>query len=176
MKEKDPNKIFATYSAILNQQQFIAGELDYSILDKHKPFLRQLAAIGNSGISVFDLCKKEHVFYSPDFSTLLGYDLKEIEDKGQGFLDAKIHPDEFLELMKNGISLFKLFYHFSNDEKTNFKLINEYRILNADNKYIRVIEQHQLLESDPHGNIWLTLSIIDISPNQELNKGLKCQL
>jgi DNA-binding CsgD family transcriptional regulator len=176
MTENEQNKIFATYIEILNLQKFIAGELDYFILEKHKPLLQQLANINNSGISVFDLSKKEHVFYSPNFCTLLGYDLKQIEEKGHGFLDAKIHPDDFVELTKNGISLFKLFYHFSSDEKTNYKLITEYRILNADYKYIRVIEQHQLLELDHYGNIWLTLSIIDISPNQEINEGIKSQL
>jgi DNA-binding CsgD family transcriptional regulator len=165
-----------SYFELLDQQKFVAEELDYSIFDKHKPLLQTLATIGNSGVSVFDLFKKEHIFYSPNFGEMLGFDIKQIEEKGQVFLDAKIHSDDIVALRQNGILLLKLFYQFSSDEKANYKLINEYRILNADNKYTRVIEQHQLLELDIYGNIWLSLSIIDISPNQEINEGIKSQL
>jgi len=165
-----------SYFELLDQQKFVAEELDYSIFDKHKPLLRTLATIGNSGVSVFDLFKKEHIFYSPNFGQLLGFDIKQIEEKGQVFLDAKIHPDDFVALMQNGILLLKLYFQFSSDEKANYKLINEYRILNANNKYVRIIEQHQNLELDIYGNIWLSLSIIDISPNQDINDGFKSQL
>jgi DNA-binding CsgD family transcriptional regulator len=176
LKENIKNQIFTTFAKLLKQQKFVAKELDYSILEKHKPLLLQLATLNNSGISIFDLYKNEHVFYSPNFCTLLGYRLNEILEKGQGYLDEKIHPVDYIELNKNGISLIKLYYHFSNDEKMNYKLLNEYRILNSDNKYIRVIEQHQPLELDIFGNIWLTLSMIDISPNQDIKEGLKSQL
>jgi DNA-binding CsgD family transcriptional regulator len=176
MTENDSLQIYTTYLQLLFQQEFDAEALDYSLLDKHKPLLHQLANLGNSGISVFDLYKKEHIFYSPNFCNLLGYDLKQIEELGHDFIDAKIHPDDFLELTKNGISLLKLFFHFPKEEKLDYKLINEFRILNAENVYIRVIEQHQLLELDANGNIWLSLSIIDISPNQDVNIGMKAQI
>ncbi len=175
MIENDNLLIYTTYLQLLNQQEFDADLLDYSLLEKHKPLLHHLASLGNSGISVFDLYKKEHVFYSPNFCNLLGYDLKQIIELGHEYIDTKIHPDDFLELTKNGISLLKLFFHFPTEEKLNYKLINEFRILNAENNYIRVIEQHQLLELDAKGNIWLSMSIIDISPNQEINEGLKAQ-
>ncbi|MET3127166.1 DNA-binding CsgD family transcriptional regulator [Arcicella rosea] len=173
---EEQQHITTTYIALLNQQQFVEEELDYAILEKHKPLLHTLASLGNSGVSVFDSFRKEHVFYSPNFSSLLGYDLAQIEVKDHIFLDTKIHPNDLIELTRNGISLLKLFFAFSSDEKANYKLVNEYRILNAEDKYIRVVEQHQILELDAYGNMWLSLSIIDISPNQEINEGLKSQL
>jgi DNA-binding CsgD family transcriptional regulator len=33
---------------------------------------------------------------------------------------------------------------------------------------LRVSEQHQVLELDASGNIWLSLGVIDVSPNQAL--------
>jgi DNA-binding CsgD family transcriptional regulator len=138
--------------------------------------LQSLANLGNSGISIFDLFKKEHLFYSPNFGELLGYDLQQIEEMGQSFLDDKIHPDDLIALMQKGISLLKLYLSFSVDEKANYKLVNDYRILDADNKYVRFIEQHQILELDSHGNLWLSLSIIDVSPNQDIHQELKSQL
>jgi DNA-binding CsgD family transcriptional regulator len=176
MTNKDRNNIAKIYFELLNQQTFVAEQLDYAIFDKQKSMLQTLANCANCGISIFDLFKKNHIFYSPNFGNLLGYDLNEIIQKGHNFWDAKIHSDDYVALMQDGILLLKLFYQFTNDEKANYKLINEYRVLNAHNQYIRVIEQQQILELDSFGNLWLSLSIIDISPNQEINEGIKSQL
>ena len=173
---KNQQELANTYAELLNQQKFVPKELDYSIFDKHKPLLQSLANLGNSGISVFDLFKKEHLFYSPNFGQLIGYDLQQIGKKGQAFLDAKIHPDDLIALTQNGISLLKLYLSFSDDEKANYKLVNDYRILDADNNYVRIIEQHQILELDSRGNLWLSLSIVDVSPNQDIHQELKSQL
>jgi len=172
----EKNEISQIYFQLLNQQKFTSDEVDYSIFEEKKSVLQNLATFGNSGVSVFDLYKREHIFYSPNFGILLGYDLAQIESQGQIFLDEKIHPDDFIALLQNGISLFKLFFQFSEDEKLNFKLINEFRILNASNQYIRIIEQHQALALSKSGKIWLNFSIIDISPNQDISQGLKAQL
>jgi DNA-binding CsgD family transcriptional regulator len=177
MTQQEIANINETYFKLLEQQKIVAADLDYSILERHIPNLQKLADIGNSIISVFDACKKEHVFYSSNVSVMLGYNPQEAESVGQHFLDNKIHPDDFYELMQNALSIFKLFFNFSVDEKINHKLISEYRILNAANNYVRVIEQQQVLELDSKGNLWLALSILDISPNQKnMNEGLLSEL
>jgi DNA-binding CsgD family transcriptional regulator len=176
MKDNRLEDSITGYFQLLDQQKFVVEELDYSAFELQKPVLRNLAAISNSGVSVFDLCKKEHVFYSPNFGVALGYDLQQIDGSSNVFFDAKIHPDDYLALMRNGVSVLRLFYQFTPDEKANYKLINEYRILNAQNRYVRVIEQQQVLAMDNHGNYWLALSIIDISPNQKSDQQFKCQL
>ncbi len=173
MKLKELQQI---YFELLNKQNFVEDDLDYENFEKHKPMLQTLSKVSNSGISVFDLYKKEHIYYSPNYCSNLGYDVDDIITKGQQYLDGKIHQDDYITLMKNGISLLKLFYQFSKDEKPNYKLINEFRILNSQNKYVRVIEQHQILELDSYDNLWLALSIIDVSPNQEIYEGVKSQL
>lgn len=166
-----------TYYKVLGQQEFVADELDYSILERHKPTLQKLADISNSVISIFDMYHKEHTFQSHQLGLILGYNLQEFEDGGPHFLDTKIHPQDFIMLMQNALSVFKLFFKFSVDEKLNHKLISEYRILNAAGNYVRVIEQQQVLELDSRGNLWLALSILDISPNQKnINEGLTSEL
>lgn len=176
MSDTHKSTIGNIYFALLNQQQFVPEELDYSNFNRQTQTLQQLATIGNTGISVYDLFRKEHIFYSPNFCAMLGYDVQDIIDRGQSFIDSKIHPDDFIELMKNGITLLKLFYRFTSDEKADYKLINEYRVLNIENKYIKILEQHQILELDKYGNLWLTLSTIDISPNQDINGKINSQL
>jgi DNA-binding CsgD family transcriptional regulator/PAS domain-containing protein len=164
------------YFELLNQQKFNEQELDYSILEKHKAFLTYMSGVDNSGITIFDLYKKEHVFASLNFSDLFGYDIKELEKGGNEYFNSRVHPDDFITLMKNGIKVFKFFFTAFKEEQLQLKLINEYRILNKENRYIRVIEQHQPLELDKSGNMWLSLGIIDISPNQETNIGVRSQI
>lgn len=177
MTEQETININETYFKLLEQQKFVAADLDYSVLERHKPSLQQLSGIGNSVISIFDAYKKEHVFHSSNLGLILGYSSQEIENGGERFLDTKIHPGDFFMLMQNAFSIFKLFFNFSVDEKINHKLISEFRILNTVNEYVRVIEQQQVLELDNNGNLWLALSILDISPNQKnMNEGLKSEL
>jgi DNA-binding CsgD family transcriptional regulator len=172
----EPDKILKTYQQLLEQQALKEADLDYSVFTKHEPMLRQLAELGNSGITVFDMYKKEHIFISGNFSNLLGYPQYEIEKKGIEYLNSKVHPDDFQQLSKNAITILKFFFSLPPDEIFNYKLINEYRILNSGNTYIRFIEQHQVLELDKKGNLWLAMSIIDISPNQNKNETIKSKL
>lgn len=58
---------------------------------------------------------------------------------------------------------------------SDVKLIDEYRV-DVGGRYVRVIEQFQVLEFDRSGNIWLSLSILDVSPNQGTEGGVRSQL
>lgn len=172
----DQNSIQEVFFRFLSQYRFEEKNLDYNALSKHLKSLQNLAEISNSGINVFDLHKKEIVFFSANYGKLLGYKPSDFETLNYQFFDGKIHPDEKLKLALNGISNLKIFNAFSSEDKLNHKAIYEYRMLNADNKYVRLVEQYQILELDRSGQIWLMLSIVDISPNQEADSPVKCQL
>jgi DNA-binding CsgD family transcriptional regulator len=163
------------YAQFLDRQNFIAADLDYSILERHVTALQKLAEISNSALSVFDFYKKELVFTSFNFGKTLGYSLQDIETGGELFLDTKTHPDDLIMLKQNEIYLYSLVFNLTIDE--NYKFISEYRILNAVNNYVRVIQQQQVLELDKHGNLWLGLCIYDISPNQNnMDESLKSEI
>jgi len=172
-QEKSTGEIFFEF---LSGIEFEEGNLDYSVVENHIKRLQSIAEVSNSGVHIFDLYKKESLFYSSNFGKLLGYSPAEYTDLNYHFFDSKIHPDEKIQLAQNGISLLKMFNAFSVDEKLNHKVIDEYRMLNAQNKYVRIIEQYQVLELDKTGKIWLMLSIVDMSPNQEENSPVRCQL
>lgn len=171
--QNDIQEVFFTF---LSDFQFDEEDLDYSVLPGHIKTLQSIADVSNSGVHVFDLNKKESIFYSSNFGQLLGYNPADYEHLNYQFFESKIHPDESMQLAVNGISLLKMFNAFSMDEKLNHKVIDEYRMLNAENKYVRMIEQYQVLALDKKGKIWLMFSIVDISPNQDENAPVKCQL
>ncbi|MCC6411216.1 MAG: hypothetical protein IT270_06135 [Saprospiraceae bacterium] len=160
----------------LEQFEFDEAQLDYSIVQKHSVILQALSDMGNSGTGIFDYCKRKMVFYSSNFGGLLGYLPSDYKENGQEFFSGKIHPDDALMLSINSVSTLKIFNHFSSDEKLNHKMIVEYRMLNAQNQYVRLVEQHQVLKLDPKGQLWLAFNIVDISPNQGEAEPGKSQL
>lgn len=145
------------YQELLSNWQLNKASLDYNILEQHKNVLRTISSIGNNGITVFDFNTNQHAFVSYNFSDIFGFDLQQVEKEGNSYFDSRIHPDDFNVILRNGIQLLKFFLALAPDERINFKLINEYRILSNKNEYIRVVEQHQVLELDIDGNLWLSI-------------------
>lgn len=160
----------------LMKYQFDKNDIDYSVLPKHIATLQTLSDIGNSGVNIFDINKKEIVFFSANFGKLLGYNPSDYLEEGHVFFENKIHPDDNITLASNSISIFKIFDNLSRDEKINHKSVYEYRMLNAQNKYVKLIDQYQVLELDKKGQIWLLFGIVDFSPNQSEEEPIKCQL
>ncbi len=174
MTEQSSNE--ELFLKFIQQFKFNESDLDYALLEKHRLALQTLSSIGNSGIHVFDLYRQQVVFYSSNFGKLLGYSPEEYEKTGQLFFYDKIHPEDIVKLNSFGVSLQKIFSNFSREDKLNHKSIMEYRMLNSQNKYVRLIEQYQILELDKTGQIWLMMGIVDLSANQEEYDGIKTQL
>lgn len=164
------------YYALLGQQRFVEEELDYTIMKQHLPFLDRLAQVNNSGITVFDLFRKTHLYTSYNFADLFGYDLTAIQEQGNQYFDARIHPEDYVQMLRNGINILHFYYGLPKEERVVYKFVNEYRVLGNDASYIRVIEQHQALGLDKQGNVWLALGVIDISPDQSDFQGIKSQI
>jgi DNA-binding CsgD family transcriptional regulator len=62
------------------------------------------------------------------------------------------------------------------EQKKEGKLVSEYRMLSEKGKYIRIIEQQMCLELDKHGNVWLALGIVDVSPDQDPDAPFRSRL
>ncbi|MFY9153312.1 MAG: LuxR C-terminal-related transcriptional regulator [Prolixibacteraceae bacterium] len=160
-------------------QLFKKEELDYSILKEHIRFLESLNVIHNSVVSIFDLAEMEHVYLSPNFSDLLGWDPEKIAAPDNEYINQRMHPDDLAHLNQVSWQFFELILRVDpvwREQMKFIKLIMDYRTMGKDGNYIRVIEQHKLLELDKLGNVWLSLSILDISPDQDLNSMCRYRL
>lgn len=162
------------YFKLLDSQKFREEDLDYSILSRHIDLLTTMAEVSNSCISVYDLYKRNHPFVSNNFEKSLKYSLRRIRTEDSRYFDLHIHPDDFMPLMESGTLALSLCLEHR-DRIFDYKLLNEYRI-DIDGRWVRVIEQKQALETDIHGNIWLALSVLDISPEQDTFNAVKSQL
>lgn len=144
------------------------------MLDKYRPYLENLDKIGNSAISVFDMNRKTHVYFSPSYRERLG--LPDDKHEGPEGFDRFMHPDDLFTVLESGYYFLKMAMDTKNIRLQDYKLINDYRIQSPDNGWMRMTEEHQILETDPDGNIWLALSIIDVSPNQNMNEPMSSRL
>lgn len=152
-------------------QLFKREELDYSVLDHHIQFLESMGTWQSSVVSIFDLAKMSHVYLSPNYSGLLGWNLKKIEILGNEYMDQRMHPDDLSHLRLVSWQFFELILRVDpqwRSQMKQIKLVMDYRTLGKDGNYVRVIEQHKLLELDSYGNAWLSMSIMDLSPDQDL--------
>ena len=143
------------YNELIDSFHFDESSLDYSILDKHIETVSELSKLSNNSITIFDNFKRKHAFVSPNHRELFGCN---------EYGDIQIHPEDFETVIRNAITCIRHFF-VGNKNATYHKLIREFRI-NINGIYRRVTEQIQLLEIDRKGNPWLSLSIMDISPNQ----------
>lgn len=55
-------------------------------------------------------------------------------------------------------------------------MVSEFRIRNAVGVYVRAVEQYSVLELDKKGNVWLSLSMLDVSPDQDIFQPVKTHL
>ncbi|MCX6270791.1 MAG: response regulator transcription factor [Bacteroidetes bacterium] len=173
--EKTTEQLQKEYDALLNTQCFTEKDLDYRILEQHIPHLERISEISNSVIMVFDLYKREHVYVSANISHILDLD----PDKCHGepsYINERIHPDDLYCMLDAGLYFLKYGLTIPVEKRRESKLVNTYRVLNEKNKYIRVIEQQICIENDIRGNAWLSLGIIDISPDQSPDAPFRSRL
>jgi DNA-binding CsgD family transcriptional regulator len=172
----DLQKLYQEYWDLLDSQHFIESDLDYSIVNDHIKFLDHLDRLGNSAISIFDLNRKDHVYISGNYASIFGYDLREVEDERWSYFDKDYHPEDLNHLMEAGIYFIKMGFDLPPESVKDYKLIYDYRRKNKSGQYIRVIEQQNVLELDKNKNIWLALSILDISPDKDISTPFRCRL
>ena len=137
------------------------GELDPAVLKRRIGTVGASRLYSGGALSVVDLHRGEHV-YESDFHRAL------FRDPGEEYTGVRIHPDDLVQVAKYGVAGMRHVFlrKNPNTDVRHFKLIREYRAL-VHGVYKRVTEEFQILETDRHGNIWLVLSIVNISPNQQ---------
>jgi DNA-binding CsgD family transcriptional regulator len=171
----DMSRLYQEYTEILDLQKFDPADLDPAILEYHIRFVRQLDVIDSSCISIFDLYKRDHVFYSDKFSTVFGWNLDDAHREGADYATRRIHPDDLPLTVSSGNYFLRMSLEMSGEEKKDYKLIQEYRIERHRGEFVQVVEQHQVLELDRRGNVWLSIGLMDLSPDQT-DPGFRCRL
>jgi DNA-binding CsgD family transcriptional regulator/PAS domain-containing protein len=162
-------ELFREYQELFDYQKFDPDELDYGILKYHIALLETFDVVDNGCISIFDLYRRRHIYYSPKYEAVLGWDPKRAENDIE-YTNNLIHPDDLPLLLIAAINYIRLGFSMQEvSHKKDYKAIFDYRVIGRDGHYVRIIEQQIPLELDRSGNVWLALSMMDLSPDKDLS-------
>jgi DNA-binding CsgD family transcriptional regulator len=177
--QKTYQQLLNEFYQLIDSQIFDASALDYRILDRHIRMLETINVVQDSAISIFDMYRKKHVFISSQFETMLGWDIKEAHEQGTQYMDERLHPEDAMRLTQAGIYFMRMAYALAGEDRKklpNYKVITDYRTKDKTGNYIRVIEQQKALELDLSGNVWLALSVLDVSPDKDIQTPARSRL
>ena len=135
------------------------------IWGRHRPYVEMLAKVNNSSLYVAEY-QTSYWFLSDSFR-ILGYNPDNLHSQSiaPDFLETRVHPDDFIVMEATQRNLFEFLESQPLEKRKDYKHIFELRVRNADNNYIRLIVQQQVLELNEEGRPWLLFGIIDISPD-----------
>ena len=135
--DKELIELYGAYQQTLLRQKFEIEKLDYSKFDKHLDYLKMLHTLDTASVSVFDMAKFTHLYHSENYGKMLGYDFKSLEN-GEALIDSRKHPDDAKSSIRMGIYYLNRVFEQPNDKRKNFKMVSEFRMMNSEDRYIRV--------------------------------------
>ena len=146
-------------------------------LERYKSYVELLSRVNNSCVFLIEY-NNSFLYTSPNFNTFFGYDIEKLKDPSieHNYLEKNIHPDDFMVFVTIQKRLVSFWYSLPVENREDYKHIFEFRILNSNNEYVRVISQHQVLEVDASGNPYLVLGVVDLSPDQRNMDEIKFRL
>jgi len=148
------------------QQDFDLKESDYKQLENKFALLDRLAEVENSSVTVLDLNQHKFVYLRAKFADSMGYDISKAMSQGPSYFHSLIHPEDISFILDTNRKV----HHFSQslpiNEKKDYKVIQNFRVKNAHDKYVNFIMQVIPLELDRKGNVWLILMLDDLLPGK----------
>jgi len=142
-------------------------DIDYELTDKHASLFENLDALNLSIVVVIDYFKNDYFYISKKLNPMFGFNTPIYATKPQEWFRARIHPEDYIVNIA-GIKTREYLDQIPTEEKGNYKLMHELRMLNDKNQWIRLIIQDSILEFDKKGKIWLVMKVLDLAPNQDL--------
>ena len=161
------SKLQKEYLRLFDTMDIRENGLDYTIAERHIKSLEESPFFKTTAVSIYDNCRRRHIYES-------AYHRHIFKDEDGIYRDMQIHPEDMDAVIKNAISVLRHIFSVETQLKES-KLLRQYRV-KINGVYKRITEEMQIIESDSAGNPWLSLSIVNIAPDQEEPFIVKSQL
>ncbi|WP_461639709.1 response regulator transcription factor [Labilibaculum euxinus] len=142
--------------------------VDYTEAEKHVPFFKMVDSTTTSIVVSTDYCKNNYFYYSENIDEALGFHNR-MSLMDHNWFRSRFHPEDHI-INVAALKAREFILEQAIENRKDYKFTFEFRILNDENKYIRLIVQNFILELDKKGSIWLDMKLFDFSPIQDLNK------
>lgn len=155
---KDLERLYSENTKNQSLHHCDISDADYIRIQPKIELLNQLADIEGSIYAVYDMHKGNYLLQSKEQKRIFGIldDTIEIDTE----LHYKsIHPDDLPFVLETDNLLYKFFSKLPFEEKTNYKLVYDFRTKNTDGNYVRHMHQSVVFEKSRNGKTWLTLVI-----------------
>jgi DNA-binding CsgD family transcriptional regulator len=149
------NNFFADYRCAVD-------ETDYARFELNRNLLIKIAEVENSSLAVYDLHRKQYILADSKFDRKTGYRLNHDFHVNPDYFYELMHPDDFPFVLDTIIKTAEFLNSIPPVEKTAYKLIVDFRLLNTKGSYLRFVQQVVVLELDRNGDIWLILKLVDL--------------
>lgn len=134
-------------------------------LDRYKSLIYpdlsmdHLMSIGPHFIYIFDCSNSQLHYLSENVSKILGYDHQLLLSKGRSFLMEILHPDEASTVVQSIIKSWEFIKSVPVIHQKSYKVSYDFRIRKSDGNYIRLLQQHAVMNLDKKGNILFVLGV-----------------
>lgn len=140
---------------------------DASVIEKWAPIWRLISNVCQSAVFVYDCFTKKFIYVSEYGLSPFGLNVDALLSEGRNAMSDVLHPEDSQTLMLLRKKVFKFLQGLPADEVKDYKTVHEFRFRKTDGQYARLTEQEHVIELDKDGNIWLTLSILNMDAGNE---------
>ena len=145
-----------------------AAAPDYSKADALRPFWEQLEATGNLIAIVWDYVKNDFLYISEKFFTYFGFDPENVYREKLAYPLNRLIPVDAMIMMHGSAFVWDYVSALPVDQRKHYKLIADFRMGNDRNEMIRVHYQNVTLELTDTGDVWLSMMLFELSPDQRM--------
>ncbi|MDE5887938.1 MAG: helix-turn-helix transcriptional regulator [Muribaculaceae bacterium] len=162
---------------IYYSQNLEEEDLPGKILTESRSIAEILASEGKGSTVITDASSDTCYIYGGDFGIVIGFfsqknDCKEESSSDEDIIYARIHPEDLVDKRLLEFEFFKFVDKLSPKDKLSYKATCRLRMKDASGKYIYVENTTRLLRLSPAGKIWVILCSYDLSPRQDVEKGI----
>lgn len=150
------------YIEYFENHQCSVDDEDYKRFELQKKLLLKIAQVENSSLAVFDTNKNHYILSCSKFDRKIGYQLNYEKKIAPDFFQNRCHPGDFNFVIDSAYRTYKFLESLPPGERTDYKLIIDYRLRSTSGVYMRFIQQMVVLELDKNGEIWLFLKLFDL--------------
>jgi PAS domain S-box-containing protein len=172
LSQQDPLPSLKDFLSLWQNTSDEDGIKDYSHYIKSNPLLENLLSLGPCFVYMLNYKTMKYIYMSNSIKNILGYNAEEVIKTGPDFFFRIIHPDDLNELMNNTFKKMLEFYYSSPiDERKKIRCTYDYRVKRSDGKFVRLLQQTLIVETDNNGYPLVDIGIIsDITEYKKENK------
>ena len=127
-----------------------------------------MESTGNLITIVWDYVKNDFLYLSDKFFNYFGFDPENVYREKLAYPLNRLLPADAMIMINGSAFVWDYVSDLPVDQRKNHKVIAEYRMRNDHNKMIRVHYQNVTLELTDTGDVWLSMMLFELCPDQNM--------